>query len=72
MGQLGFWKGPVLDDPHGLFKANSNKSTFGVHAASLAELPSDDVLLDYMRRALRRIARSAQRRCRWHRRSQRR
>lgn len=47
----GFWKARLIDDPEGLFERGPRASAMGVRAASLADLPTKKVLVDYVRRA---------------------
>jgi uncharacterized protein YdeI (YjbR/CyaY-like superfamily) len=47
----GFWKARLLEDPEGLFDRGPRASSMGVRAATLADLPTKKVLVDYVRRA---------------------
>ena len=46
---FGFWKEKLLSDPHGLFAGESSK---WARLTDVAELPSDEVLLAYIREAV--------------------
>ncbi len=46
---FGFWRQDVLPDPHGLFKA---RGPFGAKLTDVSQLPSDDVILQYIKRAV--------------------
>jgi uncharacterized protein YdeI (YjbR/CyaY-like superfamily) len=48
---LNFWKNTLMDDPQGLFQNDGSAGSLG-KIKSLADLPADDVLLDYFRRAI--------------------
>src|SRR5262249_42853497 len=48
---FGFWKGSLLSDPHGLFKGGG-KTMHALTITSVADLPADKVLLDYIREAV--------------------
>lgn len=47
-----FDKGDLLDDPQGLFSAEGNNCVSAIQPKSLAELPSDEVFVDYLKRAV--------------------
>ena len=49
----GFWKARLLDDPEGLFDRGPRASAMGIRAASLDDLQTRTVLVDYVRRARR-------------------
>ena len=49
---LNFWKSGLMDDPHHIFKeSDGNAGSIG-KIKSLADLPADDILIDYFRRAI--------------------
>lgn len=48
----GFWKASELPDPHGLLKGVGNSSMSGSNASSLADLPPDEVFVEYVRAAV--------------------
>lgn len=48
----GFWKSKLMSDPEGLFNPES-RSMGGARAESVKDLPSDAVLVDYVREAIR-------------------
>jgi uncharacterized protein YdeI (YjbR/CyaY-like superfamily) len=47
---FGFWRQDVLPDPRGLFRS---KGPMGARVTDAAQLPSDAVLLSYIRRAVK-------------------
>lgn len=49
---FGFWKGKLLDDPHGLLEAKGFGGSGNLRLASPEDLPSDEVFLDYLRQAV--------------------
>ncbi len=49
---FGFWKGKLMSDPHGLFKAGSGTTPHGTKVKSVAELPDEEILLAYIREAM--------------------
>ncbi len=49
----GFWKAKLMDDPHGLLAPLGETSMGGAKVTRLADLPSEDVLVDYVRQAVR-------------------
>jgi uncharacterized protein YdeI (YjbR/CyaY-like superfamily) len=49
---FGFWKQRLMDDPAGLFPARGDSSMGGKKFRSAAELPSDAVLIRYVRAAM--------------------
>ncbi len=49
---FGFWRGREMRDPEGLFSGAPRASMCTVKIAGVAELPSDDVLLRYIREAV--------------------
>jgi uncharacterized protein YdeI (YjbR/CyaY-like superfamily) len=49
---FGFWKGKLLKDPHKLFVGVGDTSMGGMKVSSLADLPSDKVLLAYIKEAV--------------------
>jgi uncharacterized protein YdeI (YjbR/CyaY-like superfamily) len=50
---FGFWKGKLLNDPHGLFTVMGKTAMSHTKFTTLAELPRDEVVLDYIREAIR-------------------
>jgi len=46
---FGFWRQDVLPDPEGLFKT---RGAFGSHLTDVAQLPSDEIILQYIARAI--------------------
>lgn len=46
--RFGFWKGSLMSDPHRLFDGLGDTSMSGIKATSLADLPDDKILLDYI------------------------
>lgn len=48
----GFWNASLLPDPHGLFANPETRTGFGFKPRSLADLPPDDVILEYIRAAV--------------------
>ena len=49
---IGFWKGRLLKDPHKLFGDVGDSTMCAVRVSSLANLPSDKILLAYIREAV--------------------
>jgi len=49
---FGFWRAPEMEDPERLFGGEPKASPFRVKATSVADLPSDAVLLAYAREAV--------------------
>lgn len=49
---FGFWKGKLLNDPHGLFKDVSSMTMGEFKVSDPAELPADKVLLETIREAV--------------------
>lgn len=49
---FGFWKGQLMDDPHGLFKGVGSTSMAGMKIESVSQLPSEKVMLQYIRQAV--------------------
>jgi uncharacterized protein YdeI (YjbR/CyaY-like superfamily) len=49
---FGFWKGELLSDPHNLFSGVGNTSVHMAKITNVSELPSDKVLLAYIREAV--------------------
>lgn len=49
---FGFWKGKIMDDPHELFSGVGDTTMCGAKVTDLSELPSDSVLLEYVRQAV--------------------
>lgn len=47
---FGFWKGKLLKDPHKVFGGQATMG--GLRVSSLADLPSDKILLAYIREAV--------------------
>lgn len=50
---LGFWKRKIMQDPHGLFGPASGSTMSALKFSSLDDLPSDKVLRQYIREAVR-------------------
>jgi uncharacterized protein YdeI (YjbR/CyaY-like superfamily) len=50
--RYGFWKAKLMSDPHGLFKGMDNTTMGATKAATLDDLPSDKILLEYIRAAV--------------------
>jgi uncharacterized protein YdeI (YjbR/CyaY-like superfamily) len=50
---FGFWKGQLMSDPKKLFQGVGNTSMTGVRVTSLADLPDDKTMLEYIREAMR-------------------
>ena len=46
---FGFWRQDVLPDPEGLFKT---RGAFGSHLTDVSQLPSDEVIRQYIKRAV--------------------
>lgn len=57
---FGFWKAAKLEDPHGLFELEGDAQMAMVKVTSLADLPPDDVLVEYVRDAVRINAEAAE------------
>lgn len=49
---LGFWKGKLLKDPHKLFTGVGDTSMGGRKITDLSQLPSDRILIEYIREAV--------------------
>ena len=49
---FGFWNARQLNDTHGLFQGDPKDSMCSVKARTVAELPTDKVLLSYIRQAV--------------------
>ena len=49
----GFWKSKLMDDPEGLFERGAKASMCSARAESLKDLPTQKVLIDYVRRAIK-------------------
>jgi len=49
---FGFWKSSLLHDPHGFFAGHKESAGSIGKITSLADLPPDEVLIDYIRRAI--------------------
>lgn len=47
------WKSKLLDDPQGILGDTDASGMGGLKLTSTADLPADDILLDYMQRAVR-------------------
>jgi uncharacterized protein YdeI (YjbR/CyaY-like superfamily) len=47
----GFWKGSIMDDPQGLF--GGERGMGGMKARGVKDLPSEKVLIQYIRQALK-------------------
>lgn len=50
---FGFWKGKLLKDPHHLFTVMGKTAMSRTKITALADLPLDDIVLDYIRQAVR-------------------
>ncbi len=50
---FGFWKGKLLKDPHNLFGGVGDTSMIALRVSSLADLPSDKIMLAYIREAVK-------------------
>lgn len=50
---LGFWKGSILPDPHGLIKAKEEHSGQFGKITSVADLPADEILIAFIREAIK-------------------
>ncbi len=48
---FGFWKGELMSDPQGLFKADPKQSMCAVKASKPADLPPEKVLVAYVKQA---------------------
>src|SRR5262245_56589332 len=49
----GFWKAKLMNDPHGLFKPTDDDTTLcAPKAATPSDLPSDKIVLEYIREAV--------------------
>ena len=48
----GFWRAKAMKDPAGLFEGDEKQSPFAVKAMSLEDLPSDKVLISYIKEAV--------------------
>ena len=49
----GFWKGQLLSDPHNIIPPAGETSMGGAKIARLEDLPSDEVMVQYVREAIR-------------------
>lgn len=49
---FGYWKSSLLSDPHGLFKDKA-ESMCSLKLTSLADLPPDEVIIEYTKEAVR-------------------
>lgn len=50
----GFWKAKLMKDPHGILKLQAeNASMGGGRISDLSELPSEKILIEYIREAVR-------------------
>ena len=49
---FGFWKGKLMSDPHGVFAEGGGMTPNGTKVKSVAELPDDEILLEYIRAAI--------------------
>lgn len=50
---FGFWKGKLLDDPHGLFSGVGKTTSMNARRITdVKQLPADKILLEYIRRAM--------------------
>jgi hypothetical protein len=50
---FGFWKGKLLKDPHRLFTVMGKTAMSHTKFTTLADLPRDEIVLDYIRQAVR-------------------
>ncbi len=50
---FGFWKAKLMRDPHGLFRRRSRSSFNADQLTDVSELPSDAILLAYIRQAVK-------------------
>lgn len=50
---FGFWKARLMEDPHGLLRPIGETSMGGAKVLEVSELPPDDVMLAYIREAIR-------------------
>jgi uncharacterized protein YdeI (YjbR/CyaY-like superfamily) len=50
--RYGFWKAKLMSDPYGLFKGMDDTTMGATKAATLDDLPSDKILLAYIREAV--------------------
>lgn len=49
---FGFWKGKLLDDPHGILSDEGYGGSGNLRLESLDDLPEEEVFQDYLRRAV--------------------
>ena len=49
----GFWKGKLMDDPHGIMPEDGNLSMGGTRIADVKAMPSEKVMLEYIRQAMK-------------------
>jgi uncharacterized protein YdeI (YjbR/CyaY-like superfamily) len=49
---FGFWKASLMKDPHGLLRKVGDTSMSLAHVTDISELPTDAVLLEYIREAV--------------------
>ncbi len=50
---FGFWKGRLMSDPHGLFEGIGKTEMSALKVSSLDELPADEIVIDYVKEAVR-------------------
>jgi hypothetical protein len=50
---FGFWKGKLLNDPHRLFTVMGKTAMSHTKFTTLADLPGDELVLEYIRQAVR-------------------
>ncbi|MEM8882762.1 MAG: YdeI/OmpD-associated family protein [Planctomycetota bacterium] len=48
----GFWNAPAMSDPEGLFEGNPKKSPYAMKVADVKEMPSEKVLVGYVKEAV--------------------
>lgn len=56
---FGFWRAKELDDPAGILRGKGKASFMGERVTDVSQLPADDILIDYIRRAVALNARRA-------------
>jgi uncharacterized protein YdeI (YjbR/CyaY-like superfamily) len=49
---FGFWKSKLLEDPHGILADGRDSPMIAAKLTDVSQLPSDKILLDYVRRAV--------------------
>lgn len=50
---FGFWKRRLMSDPHGILPAEGDTSMGGSRYASVQDLPSEKIIVEYVRQAIR-------------------